>query len=203
MGRRLELVGRIFGRWTVIDKGDMGRNGQIFWTCRCSCGTERMVLARLLRNGGSSSCGCNRIKHGHSNGRIKSRTYKSWEAMMQRCTNQNASDYHRYGGRGIQICEQWGSFENFLADMGVRPEGKTLDRIDNLGNYDPDNCKWSTAQEQQQNKRNCPTIEYQGKRVTVASLATSTGVPIKVLKWRLENQWDLDTALKSPVRGKA
>lgn len=195
---RLELSGQSFGRWTVIEKGDIGRNGEIFWACRCSCGTERMVLARLLRSGGSTSCGCNRRTHGLT----KSGTHKSWESMFQRCTNQNAPDFPRYGGRGIQICERWGSFESFLSDMGVRPEGKSLDRIDNSKNYTPENCKWSTPQEQQQNKSNCPTVEYEGQQITISALATSKGVPIKVLKWRLDHQWDLNRALETPVRMK-
>ena len=196
---RLELSGQVFGRWTVIKKGDLGRRGEIYWACRCSCGTERMVLARLLRSGGSTSCGCGRARHGHTKGR----TYKSWRSMLQRCTNQNAPDFSRYGGRGIQICERWNSFENFLADMGIRPQGKSLDRIDNSKGYTPENCKWSTASEQQLNKRVSPTILYCGQQVKISMLAASKGLPTKILKWRLDHHWNLTTALETPVRGKA
>lgn len=196
---RLELTGQVFGNWLVLEKGDLGGGGEIYWKCRCICGLERMVRASGLAGGRSTNCGCQRGEHRMT----KSKTYKSWDSMRQRCNNPNAPDYKRYGGRGIQVCERWNeSFQNFLADMGVRPDGLTLDRRDNSKNYEPDNCRWATPTEQQQNKRNCPTVEYEGAMVSIASLATSRGLPIKVLKWRLDHNWDLHMALAAPVRAK-
>lgn len=90
-------------------------------------------------------------KHGHRGNPIPSPTYKSWNSMKQRCLNPKDQAYEKYGGRGIQVCERWMEFENFLADMGVRPEGTSIDRIDNDGNYEPSNCKWSTRQQQNRN----------------------------------------------------
>lgn len=134
-----------------------------------------------------------------THGMSKTGTHKSWESMKQRCLNPNASDYHRYGGRGVTVCSRWkDSFENFLADMGERPEGKSLDRIESEKGYEPNNCKWSTPREQQLNKRSNPTIIYQGRSVAVAVLAREIGIPSSILIWRLNNCWDIDRAVNTP-----
>jgi len=196
---RLDLTGKFFGNWFVIEKGDLGPGGEVYWKCRCSCGTEREVRASGLNGGRSRDCGCKRGKHRMS----KSKTYKSWDSMRQRCNNQNAPDYARYGGRGIKVCKRWQkSFQNFLADMGERPEGKTLDRIDNSKGYKPDNCRWSTPTEQQENRRNTPKVECNGKTVLLSSLSASSGIPVKILLWRLQNKWNLNRALETPIRMK-
>lgn len=194
----LELAGQKYGRWLVIEKGDLDPRGNVLWLCRCECGTERFVRGSEIYLGNSTSCGCTRRRHGMTG----SRTWKSWDAMKQRCLNPNSPDYPRYGAMGIKVCDRWLKIDEFLADMGERPEGKTIDRIDNSGNYELGNCRWATASEQQFNKRSNLKLEYQGQIRSIVDLSNESGVPLKVLRWRLEHDWDLPRALKSPVRPK-
>ncbi len=156
-----DISGQPFGKWTVLKYA--GSNGRAYWLCRCECGNECEVGGKELRNGHSTQCkrcqarqiGSN-PKHGHakSGNKKASRTYRSWECMIDRCTNRKHKAYKNYGGRGITVCDRWrNSFENFLADMGMRPEGMTIDRIENDGNYEPGNCRWATLSQQRRNQR--------------------------------------------------
>lgn len=158
--KRIELEGQRFGRLTVIEPAEKIKGRQWQYRVVCDCGTERIIFGTNLRSGYTTSCGCLRREetgkrfatHGHSNPRTP--TYTSWMSMRMRCNNPNAPKYSIYGGRGITICDHWDSFENFLADMGERPEGTTLDRVNPDGNYEPANCRWATVKEQNNNKRN-------------------------------------------------
>lgn len=162
--KAIDISGVRFGRLTAVS--DVGSQGGFrLWLCRCDCGADVKVNSRSLRSGNTSSCGCFRkqkmselatarnLRHGHNYAGKESPTHKSWTAMIQRTTNSNYTHWKDYGGRGITVCDQWRSFEVFLADMGERPEGKTLDRINVNGNYEPGNCRWATLSEQQKNKR--------------------------------------------------
>jgi len=149
----LELKpGQRFGRLTVISRVISGRSKH--WLCRCECGRERSLEVHYVVRGKIRSCGClGGETHGHARHGAHTRTYRSWASMIQRCTNPKATGFRYYGGRGITVCESWNSFANFLADMGDRPIGKTLDRMDNDGNYEPGNCRWATRLQQNRNQR--------------------------------------------------
>jgi hypothetical protein len=156
-----DLTGRVFTRLTVLERAT-SRNHSAYWRCKCECGNLYEAQGSQLRNERTKSCGCLKRErivaqsttHGHKTREGTSPTYNSWSNMMARCTRPTHPRYKDWGGRGITVCERWLVFENFLADMGEKPPGKTLDRKENSGNYEPGNCRWATPAEQAANTRN-------------------------------------------------
>lgn len=165
MSKFIDIAGQKFGKLIALERAENTKGGMARWKCSCECGNTKVIVAATLRKGTSKSCGCTHIaamnKARFKNGARRSsdpglrRLYAAWHGMKQRCRNPNHKDFKYYGARGIDVCERWESFENFMSDMGTRPEGKTLDRIRVNENYSPDNCRWATHVEQRANQRRC------------------------------------------------
>lgn len=179
-----------YSRWTVVSK----LHGSL-WLCRCDCGTEKLVISSTVKSGRSKSCGCYKLERARTHGKSRTPIYELWSAMIKRCYTPSNGQYPNYGGRGISVCRRWHTFENFYADMGERPKGMSLDRIDNDGDYKPSNCRWTTQKQQIRNKRNTARVMYQGKHVSLAELCEQRELPLKRVRNRLYAGWTVEQAL--------
>lgn len=195
-------AGRTFGRLTAIEYV-----GRTKWKCQCSCGNTTTVNAIRLKNGTTSSCGCFRkerarklrLTHGYGKRGGEGTAWSSWHSMMARCNNPKMSGYHNYGGRGISVCKKWFQFLSFLADMGDRPDGKSLGRIDNNGHYCKSNCRWETRIEQGSNRRDNRFVTAIGLTKTVAEWERYKGVKTHVILRRLNKGWSDEDAVNKPM----
>lgn len=198
---KADLTGRVFGRLTVISYQPSTR-----WVCRCECGNITVAMTSTLNNGLKRSCGClvidtlrkNATKHGGASGR-KSPTWKTWYEMIRRCRSKTRKCYKHYGGRGIKVCDRWKDYGNFKDDMGEKPIGMTLGRIDNNGDYEPTNCRWETIDEQSNNKRTSRFLEIDGERRTISQWARAYGLDPQVAFSRLQQGWDTMRAVTTPL----
>lgn len=198
--RFLDLTGKTFNRWTVLRRA-ADIPGSTRWLCRCSCGTEREVSSVPLRSGSSRSCGCLRSEentgtHGHARKGHRTPEYISWQAMISRCRNPNNPSYEEYGGRGIKVAARWSKFENFLADMGPRPQGLSLDRIHGSKNYTKSNCRWASSREQILNRH---TTHRTSSGVPLIKAAEAAGISYNAVKQRKAKGWP-ESRWFEPVR---
>lgn len=206
--RALDLRGRIFGRLEPLGYAGKNKHGKAVWLCRCRCSakTELPVLASKLQSGHTQSCGClhreicaSRLRtHGHAGKR--STTYNIWKNMVSRCTNPNHPAYMDYGGRGIKVCRRWRRFENFLKDMGERPERLTVERRRNDKGYCAKNCYWGTWREQARNRRSNHLLTWRGEVRCLAEWADLVGIGEATIRARLAAGWSVEKALSFPVR---
>lgn len=200
--RFIDLTGRIFNHLTAI--GFHGRaNGRTKWWVRCECGTVKPVASGNLVSGSIKSCGCkkpiyNSAAH-KTHGMTHSREFTSWVSMKMRCSNPNDPFYHRYGGRGVSVCERWSSFSNFFEDMGNRPTGKSLDRIDSNGNYEPSNCRWATGTEQARNKSSNRMLTVNGSTKCLSEWSKLSGVKCSTISERLKRGYSHEDAVLTPI----
>lgn len=199
---RNDLSGQRFSRLTVRGNprsytASCGVVKHVYWECDCDCGGKAFVRTTNLNTKQVKSCGClqdeARTKHGLSKAHVP--TYNSWNSMRGRSTNPNVARYADYGAKGIGCCDRWADFGNFYADMGERPEGTTLDRIDNSVGYEPDNCRWSTYKEQVLNRDVTVFIEYDGRKQTLSDWASEVGISPITLRGRIKRGWTVEDAI--------
>lgn len=211
MSRVIDLTNQRFGKLIAMSMHSADSYGRKKWLCLCDCGNSSIVSSDNLRRGHTLSCGCVKAKraaeasitHGHTSIMV-SPEYRAWVHMKTRCYNVNASNYYLYGGRGIKVCDRWfNSFENFFADMGMRPSAEhSLDRYPNVnGDYELSNCRWATKIEQARNKRNNRIINYNGKMIPIWELSDIVGSNDGVIRNRINRGQcvDINASVKMVV----
>lgn len=201
------MIGKQFGRLTVIEEIGRTKHRTILWKCRCECGGEATVTTHNLRCGNTQSCGClHREKTkmiNYKTGQYKSRLYQTWINMKTRCHTPTAWEYKNYGARGIIICEEWRHdfkvFYDWAMNHGYTDE-LTIDRIDNNGNYCPENCRWVDRVTQNRNQRNSRWITHNGETKHLFDWADEFGINRNTLAHRLKRGWSIEKSLETPTR---
>lgn len=193
MTKVIDISGQVFGKLTVLKREGSDKEGKALWLCKCECGKETLTTGKRLRKGTTKSCGCIVNKHNMTN----TPTWKVW----RRCYETTNEHYQRYGARGIKVAERWHEFVNFLEDMGERPEGTSIDRINNDGNYEPDNCRWADNFTQNNNRGEYNTKLTLGSETkTIAEWCRKLNMKPTAIQERLRRGWSVEKTLTTPIR---
>lgn len=185
--KKLDLTGKVFNGILVIKEIAPNKTGQIYWECRCICGKIYTVRGSSIKSGDQKSCGCLNIAKCTKHGDTRTTFYRCWKGLKERCFNKNKKQYKDYGGRGITICERWLDYNLFKEDMFSTYEtGLSIDRIDNNGNYEPKNCKWSTRKEQNSNTRRNNFVNTPHGKMTVMDVSILAGLAEHTIRHRLK-----------------
>ncbi len=202
MSRFIDLKNQKFGKLKVLSRSE-NIGGRTAWNCICDCGKSTTVRSYSLRGKDTKSCGCINIETSprKSHGLTNHLLYNTWLGLNKRCNNKNDPKYKNYGGRGIKVCKRWlHSFPNFLSDMGERPNGLTLDRIDNDGNYEKSNCRWATSTQQKRNTRTTINLTFNGKTQCLFVWARECHLDYNCLYARLKRGWSVEKTLTTISR---
>lgn len=195
-----DLTGKVFSRLTVLSRDGSNTEGRALWRCRCECGTEKVARGTRLTDGTIKSCGCLAAERridtkGLLDVEWGSATHRAWVNMKSRCTDTGRDDYHRYGGRGIVFDPAWEQYDNFLRDMGKRPDGLSLDRRDNSSGYCKENCRWATSTEQANNRSSNRPVTYAGRTQTPAQWCHELRLNYDTVRQRLVSGWPVERTL--------
>lgn len=201
MSNFIDLTGQVFGRLTVLYRSGSFPDKQAGWTCSCECGNTTRVPSNALRRGNTKSCGCLKVDHLRQHGLSKHSGYTSWTSMLDRCLNPKYVAYKHYGGRGITVCDRWLKLENFIEDMGERPPGFSLERLDGNKGYSKDNCVWADRKTQARNMRTNRVGTFNGKTASLAEHCEDAGLPYDTIYCRVHSLgWSLERSLTTPIR---
>jgi hypothetical protein len=202
----IDLTGQRYGKFVVLSRCENNKYGRAVWLCKCDCGNIKQVAAADLRKGNTKSCGCLKVARAvetnTTHEKSTTRLYKVWAGIKRRCYNTHEQNYFKYGGRGIIVCEEWQSFEPFYEwamSHGYRDD-LTIDRIDVNGNYEPSNCRWATAKEQANNRRNSHLITYNGETHTMTEWGEIVGINAGAIWKRIKRGWSVEAALTTPAK---
>ena len=202
----IDLTGQRFGLLTVLKRHGHSGN-EVTWLCKCDCGKESVVMGEALRRGKTKSCGCLRRLHiveaNTKHGLVHTPLYRIWSNAKSRCFDVNCKSYKNYGGRGITVCDEWKddfqAFYDWAMANGYK-EGLSIDRIDNNGNYEPSNCRWTTVKEQSNNRRNNRYLEFRGEKKTASQWAELLGIKTSTIYSRLKYGWSVEETLTKPIK---
>lgn len=202
-----DVTGQRFGRLVAVEEVRHPKSGHRASRCRCDCGNEVVIRISHLLNENNRSCGClhrdSTRARATKHGKCGSPEWKVWREMRQRCTNPNRPSYSDYGGRGISVCPEWDSFDQFLADMGPRPSDKhSIERKDVNGHYCRDNCYWATSKEQSRNTRRTRYLTFAGETLPLCEWAERNGLNQFTINYRLSHGWSVEKALTTPSQRK-